>query len=882
MAVSQDILLIISSAVAIHTHHPVLLFSFMGPQHARLLGGYFNGYHLVVNYSKLFDFTIRDDAQLQILARWARNHCLGDVHNPRWIELQSLYHFLMDNPNEVPGIERILQHGFQFLTSEIKGLNLHVGVNDAHWELMTYFSMPVGNTEDGENPEMPFYVLNTFLIYALHVTDIITYANRVKLSRGISQREMVKWFCLQGNNLQRNEHHKFELDHQSKMGQRHQLFIICNINGRYRTLAAVHHQWLYGAGPTRACWRILQILQHPANKKLIKYELHHAVTRSDEWWDELKCDRNWNDDPIQFPFITTCLILGAALDPRPEFSYQHDVQILSITTDFRQVDNNDGLTMIDISDVDSIRYCFLQLEESSMMPLTGIQYFLGYYRNLSSGPQPAGLSTWDLIDSEALRNLWPNGEWKDAEVINVTQRSEGNNAPVKSLKSLAFEKLIEQALDDHKNGAYLTDAELVPDFHSRLREYLGRDHEVVKRPGGLQVLGRIAQQGNLLDLSPYPWLVEAEVLELIGKKTVLAEEITSIDLSTNSMLNVSSIRKILSACPKLTKLTVFNTDNLPLFPLLDSLDGSKVREVLHSDLFRYPLSSSEEVLAISDHLSFLRSGDVVRQAISIRASPQFDFTPYRRTNGGIRWSDLLIDKNTGRAIDTAMEWDVSSSAIPLLDAMLQPTDVCDWFNQLLGFVGGPLSDLVMATHSVEQFAMRCAKYLSLSLTDPWRVKPLPTNLYQHQSFPIIKGGHRHYYNQQDPCHDPIQPKEWTVLIIVEQQIGENHNPTFWSMVRYAFVTRNHANDLVIADIKEFYRIVTKTEMLSDAQSAELEKQIEAWEEFIYKAWSYERGHTGKRLDQKPDNILSFCSKEEVTDVVSNILEVQLGKAAGTS
>lgn len=126
-----------------------------------------------------------------------------------------------------------------------------------------------------------------------------------------------------------------------------------------------------------------------------------------------------------------------------------------------------------------------------------------------------------------------------------------------------------------------------------------------------------------------------------------------------------------------------------------------------------------------------------------------------------------------------------------------------------------------------------------------------------------------------PCHDPIQPKEWTILIIVEQRYDANRNPEFWSVVRYAFVTRNHANDLVIADIKEFYRIVTKSGVLSDAKSAELEKRIEAWGECIYKAWS--RG-TRKELDRKPDDILKFCSKEETTEVVSNILEAQLGKS----
>lgn len=242
------------------------------------------------------------------------------------------------------------------------------------------------------------------------------------------------------------------------MGYRHQIFIISMVNSRYRILAAVHNQCLYGASPTRACWRILQILQHPANQKLIKYELHHAVTRPDERWDGLEQDQYGFDDPVQFPFITTCPVLGVGPDVR---------QILFITVDFRDVDNDDGLTMIDISNLVWIRYCFVELD--GMTPLTGEQYYRTYYPEYrSSDPISADLGTWGLIKGDALRNLWPDGKWEEADVFDSIDVDVPAKNSSRSLMSLTFEQLIEQALDNPEEGKKLTVVEQLPSIHSHI------------------------------------------------------------------------------------------------------------------------------------------------------------------------------------------------------------------------------------------------------------------------------------------------------------------------------------------------------------------------------------------------------------------------------
>lgn len=58
------------------------------------------------------------------------------------------------------------------------------------------------------------------------------------------------------------------------MGQRHQLFVIAKIGPRYRVLAAIHHQWLYGEDAVSACLRTLQVLR--ANTPLVRQDLESA------------------------------------------------------------------------------------------------------------------------------------------------------------------------------------------------------------------------------------------------------------------------------------------------------------------------------------------------------------------------------------------------------------------------------------------------------------------------------------------------------------------------------------------------------------------------------------------------------------------------------
>lgn len=124
------------------------------------------------------------------------------------------------------------------------------------------------------------------------------------------------------------------------MGRRHQLFIIGRILGRYRQLCALHNQYLYGEEALERCVDVLKILEHRTNRLPIQQELIAAAKKDDGFWLSQTRD---DDKTIQvpFPFITTCLNVGATF--RADGDYR-GVTAHPFYSAFDEGDNNDGLS----------------------------------------------------------------------------------------------------------------------------------------------------------------------------------------------------------------------------------------------------------------------------------------------------------------------------------------------------------------------------------------------------------------------------------------------------------------------------------------------------------------------------------------------------------
>jgi hypothetical protein len=147
------------------------------------------------------------------------------------------------------------------------------------------------------------------------------------------------------------------------MGIRHQFWAIASVGGRYRSLGAVHCQNATGTDAIRACYRLLKIFGSSANEKFIRHDCNCASTKTEDWWKSIAwpCEGKL-EDRIAFPFIHTCLFLGAAYDSRDEpapFFYPVSAYETSISPMNLVWNNQSGFTIIDVTDRNQLRYCFM-------------------------------------------------------------------------------------------------------------------------------------------------------------------------------------------------------------------------------------------------------------------------------------------------------------------------------------------------------------------------------------------------------------------------------------------------------------------------------------------------------------------------------------------
>jgi len=472
------------------------------------------------------------------------------------------------------------------------------------------------------------------------------------------------------------------------MGQRHVYFIIAKINGRYHTMAAVCLRWGFGREPSRVCWRLLQILGHPLNKKLVAHELNYAATFTESLWDDLVIVEDEEIDitkRIPFPFTATCLVLAAGFDPRPRTSYYQRLSVLSSGINLTVANNynDDGFTIVNITNLDDIHLCFLfpfllswqeeseedpENESSQIIkppgftPLTAEEYTACYDKTPDGNHD---LSCWGLINADTLRDLWPDGNWCDRNDGGPGGTHIKQEARIASLKELAFLKAIGNDLENAELGMV---EQLMPDFLVRLRKWLHEFPESAKTLG-LRILGRLMKGAQCLDLSAFHWLPEEVIIKLV-KENADVDIVDSIDLSNNTTITASGIEKLLQVCPNITKLITLYTPKLSMDALVGVLAGSKVGELLHTELFQSYFNPWEM------RPTYATYSEAITQIVYLSAQTSSRMCDsYRLDQKGLKWSKL------------AEKGLVFAECIPVRDAFLVMSRVTDWLDQLLNFFG---------------------------------------------------------------------------------------------------------------------------------------------------------------------------------------------------
>ena len=152
-----------------------------------------------------------------------------------------------------------------------------------------------------------------------------------------------------------------------------------------------------------------------------------------------------------------------------------------------------------------------------------------------------------MITSDTLRELWPEVKWLDQEGGILCDQQTGHcgkNATVQSLRDLTFRAVFEEALDNIGMEDALKLPEQFLDFVCRLRQFLYESPESVKRPCGIALLCRAVKEDRALDFSPFPWLEEEAILQVVKMNTNL-QGVKSIDLSCNSNVSVATVENLI-------------------------------------------------------------------------------------------------------------------------------------------------------------------------------------------------------------------------------------------------------------------------------------------------------------------------------------------------
>ncbi|KAL8922316.1 MAG: hypothetical protein Q9208_005286 [Pyrenodesmia sp. 3 TL-2023] len=428
------------------------------------------------------------------------------------------------------------------------------------------------------------------------------------------------------------------------MGQRHQLFVVARINGRYRQLGAIHHQWLYGHTALRRCLDTLKIFQDSANRSPIQQELVAASSKDDDFWlpgDESSA--SYNDEKnshVPFPFIMTCLILGASFNLD---GYYHGVSVEPYYMAFDEGDNNNGITIFDITDLTDVRYCFVDFygmeserEVDLMTPLSARTYLEAYYEvdaaNDEAGflPLLESFQGRNLVTINALKETWPSGDWQGDDFVQDVEgdhphdssgtepKDLAGDAPkyqVKSLRDQSMDNFLDVLLDPSQDTtALLVEAELLTDFIPRLRRRL-YEQAATLTPSTtlLNLLHKALSRDVEVDLSPFNMLPVEHLSTLVEK--LRHGTMRSLNLSNMTHITESDLEAILKAghvgastqveetqpepatttmtqAPRsanITRIILLETPNISLDFVAKHLGGY---DVYHSGLFRRALQLS--------------------------------------------------------------------------------------------------------------------------------------------------------------------------------------------------------------------------------------------------------------------------------------------------
>jgi hypothetical protein len=688
------------------------------------------------------------------------------------------------------------------------------------------------------------------------------------------------------------------------MGQRHQLFVIAKINGQYRRLAALHHQWLFGFSAVKSCLRLLKTFQLPGNRPALEAELRAATALSEEEWNQ---EIGHEDMSMfaPFPFITTCLDLGASFDL--ECRYASTTHLLPFNEDLDNLGNNDGITILDITNPSSVKYCFAFVETmfgscdvEIFSPLDAREYFATYEELASSGDQSRyatvfkEFESWGVITVVSLREAWPKQPWHCSECIcegsaqgmlvyydrpfkiNMCFVSRlrirvavkliriiDATHPTSTLKEIAMEKLLDKVLaQSSTDTSWIEGAELLSDFIPYLKTRLyTKPYSLKNSPLRVELLRKVIQETEV-DLSPFSFLSASDILAILSGTS---ETLESLNLSGNKTLNGDQLKQIVSGSKNLSTLYLLDGPRLGIGTEYQIFANSKLENLL----------TSEGLLrgVVRPAMGYAQRGtenakeeNLFSQFPRLPVAQMFEVTYDRGTaapdptRGTLEWSKVFYSDASKEGRSHMIECSIH----PLHNAFLTPKKLITVLRHYFA-TNSKYCDLgVMAKLCAIAQPVTC-RSMNEEFSAGYRVGAKPAAL---ASVPC--------FDRAPMLSRKIVKNEWTIIFIREFSGGWRGSGKGLANARYAFVTRIGDTDasrmgepgveedssLLIADMETFLRCI----MTEEAELSTVEGLMKHWNSYLNDAAMVK--DTG--ADQPVRIAIESCGREEAIEVLKLI------------
>ncbi|MCJ1347542.1 hypothetical protein MMC31_005767 [Peltigera leucophlebia] len=454
-----------------------------------------------------------------------------------------------------------------------------------------------------------------------------------------------------------------------------------------------------------------------------------------------------------------------------------------------------------------------------------------------------GFKGRQLMSVQSLNSAWPRKNWKGLVEARdgPTNQALHSSSQVTSLRTLAFDKVVEMALTDPEfDMSWITQlADLLEDFLPRLRDSLYKcSVHLEPSPTSIRVIVQAFQDVPGFHLGGFQKFDSDDHLSVVAglqEKTRLC----TLDLSGSTKLNLEGLRRILEITPSLQKIYLLDNPLLPLQSVLDVLHENRlnVPTLYHPDLFHIFLHHRARwPIPAEYHIKFPTGASTKSPAIQIlwvfTCASELD--EYNCRSCGIHWDKFTADIKAMGSYSDFSSYDspgLNYGRFSLKHGQISPSRLVTGMSQFAEF---SLNNKSWTRYHYESYAQAVATSFAMAPSSVkgsrYQVGPVPLMLTIDPLSPMRITDD----NAPEHLFSTLIPGDWS-LIVVHEHVYYKHFtmetdlPDLKQKWRYAFITlrsdsapySSKDTELVVADMDTF---------LSEVAGDEAKELSEYWEQ----------------------------------------------------